>query len=84
MVLVWLVSVFIVELVGGRRLYRETIGLGRETGRLRNSAQRMSDKAVRILTATDAGELLPRFTRTREHFECRFCSHAERCWGLSG
>ena len=33
MVLVWLVSVFIVELVGGRRLYRESIGLGRETGR---------------------------------------------------
>ena len=40
---VWLVSVFIVELFGGRRLYRESIWLGRETGRLRNSAQRMSD-----------------------------------------
>lgn len=45
-------------------------------------AQRMSDKAVRILSATDAGELLPRFTRTREHFECRFCSWATRCWEL--
>lgn len=45
-------------------------------------AQRMSDKAVRILTATDAGELLPRFTRTREHFECRFCSWAARCWEM--
>ncbi len=45
-------------------------------------AQRMSDKAVRILSATDAGELLPRFTRTREHFECRFCSWATRCWEM--
>ena len=45
-------------------------------------AQRMSDKAVRILTATDTGELLPRFTRTREHFECRFCSWAARCWEM--
>ena len=45
-------------------------------------AQRMSDKAVRILSATDAGELLPRFTRTREHFECRFCSWAARCWEM--
>jgi hypothetical protein len=45
-------------------------------------AQRMSDKAVRILSATEAGELLPRFTRTREHFECRFCSWAARCWEM--
>jgi len=46
-------------------------------------AQRMSDKAVRILSATDAGELLPRFTRTRDHFECRFCSWAARCWEMA-
>ncbi len=47
-------------------------------------AQRMSDRAVRILQATDAGDLLPRITASRDFFECRFCSHAERCWGLSG
>jgi len=35
--------VVIVELAGGRRLYHETIGLSRETGRLRKSAQRMTD-----------------------------------------
>jgi len=46
-------------------------------------AQRMSDKAVRILAATDAGEMLPRFTRTRDHFECRFCSWAARCWEMA-
>ena len=43
-------------------------------------AQRMSDRAVRILRATDAGELLPRLARERGHFECRMCPHANRCW----
>lgn len=45
-------------------------------------AQRMSDRGVRILQATDAGELLPRVAANRDFFECRFCSWAERCWGL--
>jgi hypothetical protein len=45
-------------------------------------AQRMSDRGVRILRATDAGELLPRVASNRDFFECRFCSWAERCWGL--
>ncbi|KUJ85989.1 hypothetical protein AVO45_03185 [Ruegeria marisrubri] len=47
-------------------------------------AQRMSDRAVRILRATDARELLPRVARIRDFFECRFCPWAERCWGLPG
>lgn len=47
-------------------------------------AQRMSDRAVRILQATDAGDLLPRIAANRDFFECRFCSHAGRCWGLAG
>jgi hypothetical protein len=46
-------------------------------------AQRMSDRAVRILQATDAGELLPRIAVDRDFFECRFCAHAKRCWGLA-
>ena len=46
-------------------------------------AQRMSDRAVRILQATDAGDLLPRIAAARDFFECRFCSHAERCWELA-
>ena len=46
-------------------------------------AQRMSDRGVRILRATDAGELLPRIATSRDFFECRFCPWAERCWGLS-
>jgi hypothetical protein len=44
-------------------------------------AQRMSDRAVRVISATDAGEVLPRFSTTPTHQECRFCSWQERCWG---
>jgi len=46
-------------------------------------AQIASDRAMRILAATDAGELLPRISTTRDFFECRFCPWAERCWRLS-
>ena len=42
-----------------------------------------SDRGVRILQATDAGELLPRVATTPDFFECRFCPWSERCWGLS-
>ncbi len=47
-------------------------------------AQRMSDRGVRILQATDAGELLPRIAANRDYFECRYCPWAARCWGLPG
>ena len=43
-------------------------------------AQRMSDRGVRVLQACDAGELLPRMTANSDHFECRFCPWAARCW----
>ncbi len=45
-------------------------------------AQRMSDRGVRILQATDAGELLPRIAAARDFHECRMCPWADRCWGL--
>lgn len=43
-------------------------------------AQKMSDRAVRVLQATEAGEILPRGFAEPTHFECRFCRYAERCW----
>jgi len=58
-------------------LYHELVPFNAEL------AQRMSDRAVRILRATDAGELLPRLARDRDHFECRMCGWAERCWSLA-
>lgn len=43
-------------------------------------AQRMSDRAVRVLRACDAGDLLPRVAASADFHECRFCPWAERCW----
>lgn len=45
-------------------------------------AQRMSDRAVRVLRACDAGDLLPRIATRPDFHECRFCPWAERCWAL--
>lgn len=44
-------------------------------------AQKMSDRAVRVIQATEAGELLPRGFAEASHFECRMCPWANRCWG---
>jgi hypothetical protein len=46
-------------------------------------AQRMSDRAVRVISASDAGELLPRHATTPTHFECKSCSWQDRCWGAT-
>ena len=43
-------------------------------------AQRMSDRGVRVLTASAAGEVLPRHTTTPTHLECKFCAWQDRCW----
>lgn len=43
-------------------------------------AQRMSDRAVKIIKATEAGELLPRAFNDPNYFECRMCSWQDRCW----
>ena len=43
-------------------------------------AQRMSDRAVKVISATEAGELLPRGFHEPTHFECRMCAWQDRCW----
>jgi hypothetical protein len=43
-------------------------------------AQRMSDRGVLVITATDAGDLLPRAFHDPTHFECRMCAWQDRCW----
>ncbi len=43
-------------------------------------AQAWSDRAVSIIEATRAGELLPRAYDDPEDWRCRMCSHKERCW----
>lgn len=43
-------------------------------------AQRMSDRAIKVIGATDAGELLARAYHDSTHFECRMCLWQDRCW----
>lgn len=44
------------------------------------AAQALSDKAVDVLRAADAGELLPRIATSADFYLCRFCPFAARCW----
>ena len=43
-------------------------------------AQRMSDRAVRVIRATETSDLLSRSFLDPTHFECKFCAYADRCW----
>ncbi len=43
-------------------------------------AQSISDKAVRILQACDAGEWLPRVASEPGFFECTTCAFKQQCW----
>jgi hypothetical protein len=43
-------------------------------------AQLWSDRAVTVIEATRAGELLPRNFDDPQDWHCRMCSHRERCW----
>jgi hypothetical protein len=43
-------------------------------------AQSYSDRAVTVIEATRAGELLARVTEDPEDWRCKMCSHRERCW----
>jgi hypothetical protein len=43
-------------------------------------AQTMSDRAVAVIKATRAGELLTRITEDPNDWRCKICGHRERCW----
>jgi hypothetical protein len=43
-------------------------------------AQKASDRGVRILSASEAHELLPRAATDPCHFTCKFCAWQDRCW----
>lgn len=45
-------------------------------------AQTASDRAVRIVEATAAGELLPRPFANSDFHVCKWCPFAKRCWSL--
>ena len=43
-------------------------------------AQKQSDKAVTVIRAVEAGELLPRCTDNPDYFLCKFCDWRFNCW----
>ena len=43
-------------------------------------AQLTSDRAVAVIEASRAGELLPRISEDPEDWRCKMCSHCTRCW----
>jgi len=43
-------------------------------------AQATSDRAVAVIEATRAGELLPRVTENPKDWRCKNCTWRERCW----
>jgi hypothetical protein len=47
------------------------------------AAQAASDRAVRVIQATQAGELLDRIASKPDDWRCKMCSHRDRCWGTN-
>jgi hypothetical protein len=45
-------------------------------------AQVTSDRAVTIIEATRAGELLPRITEDPDDWRCKICPWRQKCWDL--
>jgi hypothetical protein len=43
-------------------------------------AQSASDRAVAVIKATQAGEMLPRITDKPTDWRCKMCQHREFCW----
>ena len=43
-------------------------------------AQEMSDRAVLVVKACEAGEILPRVAQREDWFECKYCDYRVRCW----
>ena len=62
-------------------LNRDTLALHHEVVPFEpDEAQRLSDRAVDILRAVDAGELPPRIAAQADFHLCRFCHYATLCW----
>jgi hypothetical protein len=47
------------------------------------AAQALSDKAVDVIRAAEAGELPPRIAASPDFYLCRWCAYAQRCWSAS-
>lgn len=67
-------AIFIALCADDMRLHIELVKRDLKT------AQAATDKAVNIIKANEAGELLPRAYSDRDAWGCRFCNFNERCW----
>lgn len=47
---------------------------------LESEAQSARNRVARVLAATEAGEMVPRFTQDRNYYICKFCDFAGGCW----
>lgn len=43
-------------------------------------AQTASDRAVNILTASKAGDMLPKVAQSKDFYLCKFCEYQDECW----
>lgn len=68
------VTLFTAMSKDSQALYHEVVPFDAPT------AQALSDKAVQVIRAAAAGELLPRVAATADHPLCRFCPYTRRCW----
>ena len=57
-------------------IYTELVPFDAET------AQKVSDNAVTVIRACEAGEILPRLTDDPSFFKCRWCDWHDRCFAL--
>ncbi len=57
-------------------IYTEFVPFDAET------AQKVSDNAVTVIRACEAGEILPRLTDDPTFFKCRWCDWHDRCFAL--
>jgi hypothetical protein len=55
-------------------LHHEIVGFDPST------AQALSDKAVHIIRAAEAGEVPPRIAENPDFHLCRWCFYAKHCW----
>lgn len=46
-------------------------------------AQEASDKAANILTASEAGVMLPRIAQSQDYYLCKFCDFQSVCWSAN-
>ena len=43
-------------------------------------AKKILNRAIEIINKTERKLPMPRISKYRDHFECRYCSWQDRCW----